>query len=276
MKTRWHFIRIMLVLLPGLALSACDVDRQAGRDINAGKKLTAEQLAAQRAAQRGEVLKVDAPFYGSAVAVTRGSRQGDPLPGALEGARGVSLKLPGQSDIRTIAAAITAASDMQINIRTRYVIGDGDVVEVPIGTRMRIDYQGPLSRLMDRIAARMDVAWTHGNGTITIDRMITQDYRVPLPVGTTTITDTAQIQSGPGISSSREIRPWEELEARLQPLAPPPARVTLSPGSGPTVCTHLFPHAELGSETCRFVISVLSPVLLFQGGRDAKLEFAFW
>ncbi len=43
-----------------------------------------------------------------------------------------------------------------------------------------------------------------------------------------------------------------------------------------TVCTHLFPHAELGSEPCRFVISVLSPVLLFQGGRDAKLEFAFW
>ena len=47
-------------------------------------------------------------------------------------------------------------------------------------------------------------------------------------------------------------------------------------GVYPTVCTHLFPHAELGFEPCRFVISVLSPVLLFQGGRDAKLEFAFW
>ncbi len=52
--------------------------------------------------------------------------------------------------------------------------------------------------------------------------------------------------------------------------------IEITPGSHATVCTHLFPHAELGSEPCRFVISVLSPVLLFQGGRDAKLEFAFW
>ena len=59
-------------------------------------------------------------------------------------------------------------------------------------------------------------------------------------------------------------------------LGRPAVLMRHDPAASPTVCTHLFPHAELGSEPCRFVISVLSPVLLFQGGRDAKLEFAFW
>ena len=223
---------VMSALVMAMGLSACDVSEQARRTIEDGTRLTGEQLAAQKAAQRGEVLRVDQPWYGGAVEVQRGSRQGDPLPKALEGARGVSLKLPGQADIRAIAAAITTASDLPVNIRTRYILPGGDVVEVPIGTRMRIDYQGPLSRLLDQIAARMDVAWHHEKGSLTIDRMVSRDYRVSLPIGTTEITDTAEIQRGPSIATTRSLDPWSELQDRLAPLAPPPARVTLSKASG--------------------------------------------
>jgi len=46
---------------------------------------------------------------------------------------------------------------------------------------MRVDYERPLSRFMDRLAARMDVAWTHEEGVITIDGMVRRDYRVPRP-----------------------------------------------------------------------------------------------
>ncbi|WP_419739501.1 secretion protein [Ruegeria sp.] len=223
-------IRLGPLLL--LALCACDVSEQAGRDIEDGTRLTREQLDAQRAAQRGEVLRVDRPYYGGALKVTRGSRQGDPLPRQLEAARGVSLRLPGQADIRTIAAAITSASGLPVNIRTRYILTGGDVVEVPIGTRMRAAYTGPLSGFLDRLSTRMDVAWSYDGKGIAIDRMVTRDYRVSLPVGRTTVTDTAEADRGPVIATERGLAHWDELEARLQPLAPPPARITLAPGSG--------------------------------------------
>ncbi|WP_419738573.1 secretion protein [Ruegeria sp.] len=230
-------IRLGPLLL--LALCACDVSEQAGRDIEDGTRLTREQLDAQRAAQRGEVLRVDRPYYGGALKVTRGSRQGDPLPRQLEAARGVSLRLPGQADIRTIAAAITSASGLPVNIRTRYILTGGDVVEVPIGSRMRIDYEGPLSRLLDQVAARMDVAWTHEKGSLTIDRMVSKTYRVPLP--TTRGSFTSEIGGAGGtetgstklkLETTQTTDQWAELERRLAPLTPRPARLTLLAGSG--------------------------------------------
>ena len=46
-----------------LALAACEVTEHANRNIGDGRDLTAEQLAAQRAAQNGEVLRLDRPYY---------------------------------------------------------------------------------------------------------------------------------------------------------------------------------------------------------------------
>ena len=233
----FSFAPALVVLV--CALTACEVTKQAGRDVADGQRLTAEQLAAQRAAQRGEVLKVDRPYYGSQVEAERGSRQGKPLPKALEGARGISIKLPGQADISKIAEAITQASDIPVNVRTRYILPDGDVVEVPIGTQMPVDYEGPLSRLMDQIAARMDVAWTHEDGGITIDRMITRNYRVPLPTSKTTFESTlggaTGTEDGPtsiGVATKQESDPWADLEKRLTPLTPSPAQLTVLRSSG--------------------------------------------
>ena len=233
----FSFAPALVVLV--CALTACEVTKQAGRDVADGQRLTAEQLAAQRAAQRGEVLKVDRPYYGSQVEAERGSRQGKPLPKQLEGARGISIKLPGQADISKIAEAITQASDIPVNVRTRYILPDGDVVEVPIGSRMRVIYEGPLSRLMDQIAARMDVAWTHEDGGITIDRMITRNYRVPLPTSKTTFESTlggaTGTEDGPtsiGVATKQESDPWADLEKRLTPLTPSPAQLTVLRSSG--------------------------------------------
>jgi len=222
-----------------LSLSACAVTEQAGSDITDGRTLTAEQLAAQKAAQRGEVLKLDRPFYGSAVEVKRGSRQGKPLPREVEGAHGITLRLSGQSDIRAITAAITSVSDIPVNVRTRYILPGGDVVEVPIGTRMRVDHTGTLSAFLDQLAARMDVAWHYDGTVITIDRMVSRDYRVPLPTSTSAFTSqlggatgTREGSTTIALSTEQKSDPWSELETRLAPLAPSPARVTLLPASG--------------------------------------------
>ena len=226
-------------LLAALFLTACGVTEQAGRDIAEGRTLSAEQLAAQKAAQRGEVLKIDRPYYGSAVEVKRGAQRGDPLPRRLEGAKGLDLSLKGQSDVNTIAAALTGATGIQVNVRTRYILPSGDVVEVPIGTRMAASYTGSLSAFLDRLSSRMDVAWEHDDGVVIIDRMVTRTYRVPLPTSTSEFTSelggatgTQEGSTTIALTTTQKSDHWGELEARLKPLTPPPARLTVLRASG--------------------------------------------
>lgn len=230
--------RALIPILLGLtlALPGCDagIRSDAESGLENGRRLTAAERARMRAVQRGEILYEKLPFHGTAVAVERGSVNGTPLPRRLEGARGVTLRLAGQADVRIIAGAITAATGIPVNIRTRYVLAGGEVVSVPIGTRMAVqEYEGPLSAFLDRLAARMDVAWAFDGTVIAIDRMTRRTWRVALPLGTTEVTETATLANDAlSVSTVRNVNPWEELETRLLAVAPPPAAVTISRQAG--------------------------------------------
>ncbi|MYI06056.1 MAG: secretion protein, partial [Gemmatimonadetes bacterium] len=230
--------RALLPVLLGLtlALPGCDagIRSESGDGLEKGRQLTAAERARMRAVHRGEILREERPFYGAAVEVERGQVSGTPLPRRLEGARGVSLSLPGQAHVETIAGAITAATDLPVNIRTRYVQPDGSVVRVPIGTKMAVDgYEGPLSAFLDRLSARMDVAWSYDGSVVTIDRMTRRTWRVALPLGVTEMSDSADLAQGAvSVTTSRQFDPWQELEDRLAPMAPPPAAVTVSRETG--------------------------------------------
>ena len=222
------------MLLAGLwLLPGCDAAIRA--DVNTGleegQRLTAAQRSRLAAAQRGEVIVEEAAYFGTQVEVKRGSRQGRALPRRLEGARGLRLSLAGQADVEIIAAAITTATGIPVNIRTRYNLSGG-VIDVPIGTRMAARHEGPLSAFLDRLAARMDVAWSYDGTVITINRMVWRSWRIPLPTAITTVTDGTSIEGGIDISTTRSSDPWAELAARLAPLTPPPAQVILSPEAG--------------------------------------------
>ncbi|MCY4288601.1 MAG: secretion protein [Aestuariivita sp.] len=214
-------------------LVGCDAAIRKATDlgIEEGAQLTSAQRELLRAQLDGRVYHENKPFYGAAVQVKRGEVSGQPLPRAVEGARGLAIKISGQSDVRTIANAITAATDIPIKIRTRYVLEDS-VVEVPIGTKMAVNYEGALSALLDRMSARMDIAWEYDGTGIIIDRMKRATWRVALPFGTTSFEDTFSDESGAEVASSRTLDGWADLEARLTSLAPPPAQVTLAPEMG--------------------------------------------
>ena len=229
--------RLVLPALLGLALAlqGCDagIRSDVGDGIENGRRLTAAERARMRAVQRGDILREDRPFYGSAVEAVRGSVNGTPLPRRLEGARGITLSIAGQADVRAVAASVTAASGIPVNIRTRYVLEDG-VVEVPIGTRMTVQgYEGPLSAFLDRLAARMDVAWSYDGTVITIDRMVRRTWRIALPLGVSEMKDNATLAQGTvSVETTRTFDPWKELQDRLRPVVPPPAAVTVSRETG--------------------------------------------
>lgn len=227
-------------ILPALlglavALSGCDAGIRSDADagLENGRRLTAAERVRLRAVQRGEILREERPFYGTSVQVERGAVSGTPLPRRVEGARGLSLRLGGQADVRTVAAAITAATDIPVNVRTRYVLEGGQVVSVPIGTRMAVSYEGSLSAFLDRLAARMDVNWSYDGNVVTIDRMTRRTWRIALPFGSTEVTESASLAHGTvSVDTTRRVNPWLELEERLRPIAPPPASVTVSRETG--------------------------------------------
>ena len=114
------------------------------------------------------------------------------------------------------------------------MLAGGEVVSVPIGTRMAVnDYEGPLSAFLDRLAARMDVGWSYDGTVITIDRMTRKTWRIALPLGTTDMTESTSLSDGAvSVETTRRVDPWQDLEDRLAHIAPPPATVTVSRQAG--------------------------------------------
>lgn len=229
-------LTLLLLALPAIVLSGCDreIREQAKGEISNGERLNQRQRELLRAQMDGRVHKERRPYYGAAVQVETGSISGTPLPKQVEGARGIGILIPEQADVRAIVTAITEATGIPVNIRTRYVSDDG-IIDVPIGTRMAVEHEGPLSVLLDKMAARMDVAWRYDGKVISVDRMVRRSWRVSLPLGETTFKTGEDAESallGPAVSRTFTLDPWKELEERLAPLAPPPGSVTVSREAG--------------------------------------------
>lgn len=234
-----NFLRtatISVVIVAGL--SACDAIKEADGLVADVSKRSADEQARLRAAQRGQLHEVNRPYYGDAVQVERGSRSGKPLPKSLEGARSISITTAGSAvDIRTLADLVSQQAGMPVNIRTVYSLPDGQVIKIPIGSTMRVEHQGSLSKLLDQIGARMDLAWSYDGKAITFDRMVTRRYSVPIPVGGSNLTASiGGIQGGNRtVSYSRDIGgydAWADLQAQLEAVAPPPAQLTFAQSSG--------------------------------------------
>ena len=85
-----HNFTSAMALLSFVGLTACDGIQAADESLGRVTRLTADQKERQSAAMRGEVHRVDRPYYGEAVVVERGATKGKPLPKAVEGARSFS------------------------------------------------------------------------------------------------------------------------------------------------------------------------------------------
>ena len=183
----------------------------------------------------GEVHRVDRPYYGEAVVVERGATKGKPLPKAVEGAR--SFNLPGtRLTMMEVAEAVTKQTGIVAKVKTRYITEEGSLT-VPIGGSVKLKHEGSLSSALDKVAASLDVDWEYDGTAIIFNRMVTRDYRVSLPIGKSSLkTNINGISGGSrSVSMTRniaEFSPWDDLEASLARVAPPPGAVTISQNAG--------------------------------------------
>lgn len=225
---------LALVALMGLA--GCDGVQSANEANGRIARLTEDQLARQRAAQRGEVHRVDRPYYGEAVLVERGATKGKPLPKTAEGAR--SLVLTGNKlSVKELGDQITRQTSIPVRVRTSYLMPDGGALKVPVGGSVALKHEGALSAALDKAAALLDVDWSYDGTSITFDRMVTRDYQVSLPTGTASMqTSIGGVNGGSrSVAMTRnitEFSPWDDVEERLKQVAPPPASTLISRTAG--------------------------------------------
>ncbi len=224
--------------IAGSVLSGCLAIGEADSDI-ARKSLLAKQRQAElAAAQRGEVIFDPNPYYGAEVIPVKGSRQGKPLPQSFEGARGLELSLGNSASIGDISNALNEATGLQVKMRTVYATPDNGTIKVPVPAKMRVNYTGALSKFLDQVASRMDVAWEYDGTAITFDRMVTARYDMPIPNNkssfSTSVPGLSSTTGGSSVSFTKEstFDSWEELKDALDAVLPSPAYAKFSKHTG--------------------------------------------
>ena len=220
-------------------LAGCAAWKQAERRADTLAAEADRHRGTLNAQQQGGIVEVDQPFYGrrspaQAQAAATDLDRGEPLPGELEEDLGVDITAAA-TGIAGIQEVLAAATELDVVVRTTYPV-PGGVVDVPIGGTMEIDYRGPLSRLLDRLAARFDLAWSFDGSAIRFDRMVSIIYDVPLPPTAGNIeTEVGGVQSGTSrvtTAKSLEIDPWAELDSALAQVISQPATVNLAKNTG--------------------------------------------
>ncbi|WP_298937698.1 secretion protein [uncultured Ruegeria sp.] len=237
------FLNSVALLASVSLLSGCDAIKGADDMTGDLSWRAGEQASRLRAAQRGQLHEIDRPYYGKAIRVERDDRNGEPLPEHFEKPDSISVTTGGSEvEIKKLAELISQQAGMPVNIRTVYSQPNNQILRIPIRTTMSVDHEGPLSKLLDQIGARMDLAWSYDGEAITFDRMITKRYRLSLPVGGSALETRIGGVVGSGgadgnrsVTFSRDIEEqnaWTDLNTQLEAVAPPPAQITLGEGMG--------------------------------------------
>ncbi len=243
--------RPALIAICLLVLSAClGPDRalvdEAGREIAASQpEITA--LVREGSAASSPIRMAGRPWYGSsqrrnATRMAGAGPDGIALPANLEMPDGIALSIPTRTGLQEAAELITRTSGLPVTVNLRLPPGSGGdagtgrLAAVPrLGQPVRHD--GPLSRLLNRIASEYNVFWRFDGHAIALSAYETRTWSLPVPPGSTALSSAFSGLAGgeDSISLNRQatIDDWGEISQILKAsIESPPAVVTMSPGIG--------------------------------------------
>jgi type II secretory pathway component GspD/PulD (secretin) len=200
-------------------LAGCQATQLTERELAAGQEITGAKRAELAAINRGEVVFIDAPYYGEEVKVERSKGQGKPLPSRVEQAKSTSFNFQGSA--KGAALEIENQTGIPVTIQTKYVTLDGKPYDMPVNSTLKLSNSGALSKTLAYIASRIDAEWSYDGATITFTRMIERSYSLPIPIGKTAAysaqVDSLSLNGQKPVTISRtgSLDPWAGIEARL-------------------------------------------------------------
>ncbi len=239
-------------------LSGCAVLDKADQLFAQGEA-DAKALGARPASGSG-VITVAKPYLGVAV---EESKHGEPLPSRWEAPDALTLQLPTALTLPQLAARITRETGIPVRSDNRVIGGEGTtpppgvdssgmlgttsqpmVTAPPVPGTMAPYFSGPLSRLLDQMAAQFDLAWRYSNGAIVLDRIQTRTFMVRANSVTNklaaNVTSTSHGTGGSGsqdvgINATLDI--WTEIDAQLKAILPPKSNYAVSRTTGSITVT---------------------------------------
>jgi type IVB pilus formation R64 PilN family outer membrane protein len=123
------------------------------------------------------------------------SMTGRPLPARFETASGFHFATESRMQLGEVAERITATTGIPVTL--------GQDTDVTYG-HGAVDYTGPLSGFLNRIAANRDLSWRHKDGTIHIYGVETRTFNLAAPAYTGTLTSTLRSTNGGASASTGE------------------------------------------------------------------------
>ncbi len=151
--------------------------------------------------KRYDPLVVSDKVWSGATAVRM--HRGVPLPDRLEGARGVTLVSSTPMALDEVAKAISSQTGIPV-----YLADAGFGVKPGLGVQnnsssssgngMMVAYEGPLSGLLERVAANFGVSWRFDGASITVKRFETRVFTIEALPGTQSIQEGMQDDSSSG------------------------------------------------------------------------------
>ena len=205
-------------------LAGCAASEEAGRIIENTTAERTRQLDAVRAARRDGVIHEEHPWYGDVIPLSpsRDTERGRALPPDIL-ARRYRISTGGPRGLGAVRATIERITGLPVRVRSTVPGPGGTVVSVSPGGSMTLDHDGPLPDLLDRVAARFDMAWHWDGASVRLDRFVTRTWRLAVPVQKAGLVSSVAVTTG-AYQGSAEIDPWAALEAELAALVPEPAR----------------------------------------------------
>ena len=203
-------------------------------------------------------------------------QRGLPLPEKYEGPRGVTLISNNPMPLADIANAISAQTGIPVRLAsgTSGPSGasssgaSGSVSGAPsavpsAAAGMNVAYEGPLSGLLDQVAANFGVSWRYSGASINVTRFETRVFTIEALPGTQTGKDGMQANSSGGSGGSggssggssgssgssdttslqqstemdAEFKVWEELNQTLVSMLAGSGSVVTAPSSGTVTVT---------------------------------------
>lgn len=302
-----------------LALAACDTAKKVERDIKQDTQTV--EAAFQRAQQPAPLadvgpIRVESGVWLGSQGVRM--RHGDPLPVPLERPNGVTITDPNPLRLTELAELIARESGLPVRVNTSSPTGTSAGMEDPAasgvvatangtappapgdysstggatawrGPALPVQYNGPLSSILDQVATRYGVDWEYKDGIIRIFRYQTRTFTLYALATTdsvdfdmdaannssasTSSTEGTAISTSAGATSSKAtIDIWQEVSEAIDAMLPEGSIAALSPATGtitvtatadtmPTIASYITQQNERLARQITLDVQVLSLTL---------------
>lgn len=242
------FVGILAAILIASCSISTDLDATIEKEVEATTMLK-EKSQVPTKAENSDLVKVKEEIWlGDTSEV---EYDGEPLPSYLENADGITLVSNRPITLYEIGDMINKITKLGVRYAPQMeekVFSEGSANKPSMDTfnvdwtesdKILLNYQGPLSGLLDELSTRFGIWWRYENKEIHFYKYVTRTFVLyTLPTNPNMSVNIGGSASGSGanssvsLSSSIDVALWSNIENTIKSMIDPNAQLTMAPADG--------------------------------------------